>query len=189
MSRTIIGPLVTTPAGLRCSHKRLERAARQLVVAFDRLVAVGRGADGDVVALPGRLLQLAAQHLDEVRLDEDDRRELVVRAQLELRVVAARVAVVAAVRAAAVRIEGPLEGHALDRIERRPAADFLISRGVGAPRRLGEGVGAASEPDQIGDVAGRRLRLAEVKEQRRRFHGASLVSMYVRLQILSLGTP
>ena len=74
-----------------------------------------------------------AQHLDEVRLHEDDRRELVVRAQLELRVVAARVAVVAAVRAAAIRIQRPLERHPLDRGS-APSGSGLP--GI-APRRRG----------------------------------------------------
>ena len=51
---------------------------------------------------PARLRQLARQHLDEVFLHQDDRRELVVRIQLELLdVIAPRVTVVAAMGAAA----------------------------------------------------------------------------------------
>ena len=137
LSRTIIGPLVMMPVGFSMRAQRFERAARQLVVALDRLVAVGRGADDDVVARPRRLVQLGAEHFDEVRLHEDDRRELVVRAELELRVVAARVAVVAAVRAAAIRIQRPLERHPLDAVQRGAAADFLVSwrrRRGGSPR-------------------------------------------------------
>ena len=48
-----------------------------------------------------------------------------------------RETVVAAVRAAAIRIERPLhEGHALAAIERGAAADFLIGRGVAASFRI-----------------------------------------------------
>ena len=113
--------------------------ARQLVVALDRLVAVGGGAERHDLARPRRPRQLAPQHLDEVGLHEDHRRELVAGAELELRVVAARVAVVAAVRAAAVRVQRPLEvAHPLDVVQRRPAAHLLVAGGVGAALGVGE---------------------------------------------------
>ena len=97
------------------ARQRLERAARQPVVPFDRLIRIGRRAEGDVLARPRRPIELAREHLDEVALHENHRRELVVGVHLELHVVAAREAVVAAVRAAAIRIERPVERHALRR--------------------------------------------------------------------------
>ena len=143
------------PIGLRAREQRLDRAARQLVVPFDRLIAVGGGADRDVA----RRSRTAAsssrvEHVDEVLLDEDDRRELVVGVHLELGVVAARVAVVAAVRAAAIGIEGPLERHPLDAVQRRAAGDLLIARLIGPPLRLGQRGGAAVL-HRLGDVARR----------------------------------
>jgi hypothetical protein len=69
--------------------------------------------NADVLARPRRAIQLAREHADDVLLDEDDRRELVARVHLELRVIAAREAVVAAVRAAAIRVQRPLERHPL----------------------------------------------------------------------------
>jgi hypothetical protein len=112
---------------------------------------VRRRADSHVVSVPGRAGELTSQHLDEVRLHEDHRGELVVRAELELRVVAACVAVVAGVRAAAIGIERPLEGHALHGVERRPALDLLISRRVGAPNRFGQCIRTPG-PDECGDL-------------------------------------
>ena len=70
--------------------------------------------------------------LDEVGLHENHRRELIVSAELELRVIPARVAVVAAVGAAAIRVQRPLERHALHAIQGRAARDFLIRGGIGA---------------------------------------------------------
>ena len=124
----------------RCSRgdERLQRAARQLVVTFDRLVGIGRGADGHLLARPRRLVELAAQHFRKIRLHEDDRREVIARPQLELRLIPAREAVVAGVRAAAIRVQRPVEGHALDGIERGPASHFLIARRVRAALRLVE---------------------------------------------------
>ena len=129
------------------ADQRLQRAARELVVPFDRLIRIGRRAERRQLARPARMIELAAQHLDEVRLDEDHRRKLVSDAELELRLVAAREAVVARVRAAAVRVQRPLERHPLDGIQRRAAADFLVASGVGAPLRFGERLGATCLDD------------------------------------------
>ena len=87
------------------------------------------------------------QHFGEVRLHEDHRREVIAGSELELRLIPAREAVVAAVRAAAIRVERPVEGHALDGIERGPAGHFLVARGVRAPLRLVEGRVLASVTD------------------------------------------
>ena len=55
-------------------------------------------------------------------------------------VVAAREAVVAAVRAAAVGVERPVEErHALDAVQRGAAGDFLVAGLVGAELRFGQG--------------------------------------------------
>src|SRR6185369_13088778 len=86
-----------------------------------------------------RARQLLAQHLHDVGLDQDDRRELVAGAELELRVIPPRVAVVAAVRTAAVRVQRPLEiAHAPHVIQGGSAAHLLIGGGVGPALRFGE---------------------------------------------------
>ena len=108
LSRTTIGPLVTSPTGVRPRVSASNRAPCQLVVAFDRLIRIGGRAERHLVALPRRTIEFALKHLHEVALHEDDRRELVTRVQLELRVIPAGEAVVAGVRAAAVRIQRPV---------------------------------------------------------------------------------
>src|SRR5262245_18004664 len=104
-----------------------ERAARELVGTLDRLITVGGRAGGDELARPRWLPQFPPQHLDEVGLHQNDRREIVVGSELELRVIAAGVAVMTAVRAAAIWVQSPRKGHALDAVERRAALDFLIT--------------------------------------------------------------
>ncbi len=125
---------------------------------------------------PLRLVELPSQHLDEVGLDEDHRGELVARVQLELRLIPAREAVVAAVRAAAVGIERPLEeGHALDAIQSRAAAHFLIGGVVGALNRARQRSHTAVF-HQVGDLSG-GWGPAEVEEQRRRIHDADCFAL------------
>ena len=143
-SRTTIGPLRDDADRRARREERFERSTRELVVALDRLVGIGGGSDGDRVTRPGRLVELPAEYLDQIHLHEDQRRELVVRAELELRLITASEAVVAAVRAAAVRVQRPVERHALHRVQRRAAGDFLIARRVGAALRLVERGGAAA---------------------------------------------
>jgi hypothetical protein len=72
-------------------------------------------------------------------------------------------AVVAGVRAAAVRIQRPLERHSLDAVERGAAADFLISSCVSAPLCLGQG-GGASLLDHARDVARREQPRPEIEQ-------------------------
>ncbi len=144
----------------------LDRAAGEPIRALDRLVRIGGGAERDLLAPPGRAMQLVAQPRHEVGLDEDQRRELIVGVELELRLVAAREAVVTAVGAAAIGVERPLERHSADPVEGRTAADFTIRRLVGA-------AGAADRfnaagLDQAGDVSGGGE--GEVREERRLFH-------------------
>ena len=105
MSRTIIGPLVTRSDRRAAGGERLQRAAGELVVPFDRLIRIGCRAERRQLARPRRMIELASKHVDEVGLDENQRRKRVVRVELELRLVAAREAVVAGVRAAAIRIQ------------------------------------------------------------------------------------
>src|SRR5260370_1741070 len=88
-----------------------EDAARDFVAALGGLVRVGRGAQGN--AFP-RLdtSEVAAQQLRCVLLYVDLLLELPAVAQLHEFVGIARVAILAAKFAAAVRIDGPGEGHA-----------------------------------------------------------------------------
>ena len=112
------------------------------------------------------MIELLPQHVDEIGLHEDDGRELVAGAELQLRLVAASETVFARVRASAIRVEGPSKRHALDAIERRAAPNLLISSLIGTPLRLGQRADAALF-NHPGDVASRQLRRAKVEEERR----------------------
>ena len=76
---------------------------------------------------------------------------------LELHVVAAGEAVVAAVGAAAVRVERPVERHALDAVERRAAGDLLVARLRRRGARLRSAPRCRRVFTVIGDVAGGRF--------------------------------
>ena len=58
-SRTTIGPLVTSPTGVRPASSASSEPARELVVPLDRLIRIGRGAERDLLARPRRLVELA----------------------------------------------------------------------------------------------------------------------------------
>ncbi len=130
-SRTDHRPLGDDGDRRAAAEQSLESAACELVVTLDRLIRVRGGTDRNELAFPGGFVELAAEHLDQVGLHEDQRRELVARPELELRLVAARKAVVAAVRASAVRVECPVERHPFHAVQRRPARHFLIAGVVG----------------------------------------------------------
>ena len=94
--------------------QRFETAPRQSVVAFDRLVGIGRGADGDVSRAPSAGRASSRRRTSgRLRLTKITRGEVVAGAELEVPLVLSRVAVLARVRAPPVRIERPLERHAL----------------------------------------------------------------------------
>jgi hypothetical protein len=151
--------------GRSSARQCLEAAASEPVMAFDRLVRIGRRAKGDELARPRRPIELPAQHVHHVALDENDRRELVVGVHLELHVIPAREAVMATVGAAAVRVECPVERHPAHGIERGPAGHLLISRLVGTPVGFGERGGAAAF-DDVRDVPGAQVFGSEINEQR-----------------------
>ena len=175
------GPRRARPSGLSSPGRPAcaPRAALRAILAS--ACSALRSADRDRSPCrppPARASRTAyrapAQDLDQVGLDEDDRREVIVGPELELRLVAAREAVVAGVRAAAVRVQRPVERHALHRVQRRAAGDLLVARGVGAhaapgrapppPLRRGSGAraswsSAARLPRSKDQRAVRQLRL------------------------------
>ena len=79
------------------------------------------------------------------------------------------VAVMAAVRTAAIGVESPFERHAFHGVERRSTADFLITRRVGPTLRLGERSGATGLY-AIGDVTSGGSRSAKVEKKWGCFH-------------------
>jgi hypothetical protein len=103
------------------------------------------------------------QHLHEVGRQEKQRREFVARPKLELRLIAAREAVVTGVGAPAIRVQRPFERHAPDAVERRLAANFLLTRRVGAPLSLGQSCDAIALDDP-GDVSGGEQPRPEVEQ-------------------------
>ena len=124
-SRRIIGPRVMIAERVA----RLARAPRwqPRVSRYDlrRAGRVGRGADRDRLALPGPPREFAAQHLDDVRLDADRGAVAVVGGPVG-GARSADVAEGAAVGAAHVRVQRPLERHALNPVERRPAGLLAV---------------------------------------------------------------
>ncbi len=155
------------------AREDFEALPRQFVVTLDRLIRIGGGSNSDGLTRPGRPVEFPCQYGDDVLLHQNHRREVVVGVQLELDVVAAREAVVTAVRATAIRVERPRERHAFDGIERRAASDFLIARLIGAALGFSEG-GATAFFHRAGDVAGRRLLGTEIEEKWRRPHDIRL---------------
>jgi hypothetical protein len=104
-----------------------EHASGKPEAALGRLVSVGGRADRGLLAAPGRPSQLATQHLHNVGLDHDAGLEVHARVPvLGDGVVRAGVAVDAGVDAPDIRVQRPFEGHALDAVERRLAADLDV---------------------------------------------------------------
>ena len=106
--------------------QHLEARACQLVAAFGRLVGIGCGADRDMLVLPGGARELPAQDLRDVGLDADRGPVTVVGRPVGAMLEVPHVAERAPVHAAHVRIERPLEAHALDRIQGALAGLFAI---------------------------------------------------------------
>ena len=115
-SRTISGPRVISENGFAAAREHLEARARQPVAALGRLVRVGRGADRDRLAVATtRRASSRAQHLGDVDLDPDRRAVAVVGRPVGAPLEGADVTERAAVGAAHVRVERPVERHALAR--------------------------------------------------------------------------
>ena len=111
---------------VRRGREDLEARARQPVAALGRLVRVGRGADDDARAFPGRPRELAREHLGDVDLHADRAPVAVVRRPVGAALEGADVTERAPVRATHVRVERPLEHHPLDAVERAPAGLLAV---------------------------------------------------------------
>ena len=125
------------PTGVRPATSALSDAARQLVVPFDRLIGIGGGAERDASSrVHDGLSSSRASTSAKFTLTKISDENSSSGPELELRLIAAGEAVVAPVRASAIGIQRPVEGHALHRIQRGSARDFLVARLVGAALRL-----------------------------------------------------
>ena len=89
----------------------LEAAAREPVGGLERLVAVGHAAEDDELSPPRRLLERLPEQLRRGRLHDDAPLEVGPRAEREVLVGGACVAVGAGVEAAAVRVHAPGEAE------------------------------------------------------------------------------
>ncbi len=144
----------------------LRAAARESVVAFNRLIGIGRRSDGNRLVPPGRTIQFPPQYFGDVSLDQNDRGELVAGIHLELNVIAAGEAIVAAMGAASIRVQRPVERHTLYRVQGGTAADLLILSVVRASVGLGQRGGTAGL-DDVGDVAGAGRGSTEIAKERK----------------------
>ena len=118
-SRLTIGPRVMRENGVRAHAELADARARQAVASLRRLVRVRRRADRDALPLPRRPRELATQHLGDVDLDPDRAAVPVVRRPVGTRLERADVTERAAVGAARVRVQRPVERHALDAVAAR----------------------------------------------------------------------
>ena len=106
--------------------QHLDARACEAVTALRRLVGVRRGADRDPFVARARAPELASQHLGDVRLHPDRRAVAVVGGAVGALLEPAHVTERATVDAAHVRIQRPLEGHALDVVERHLAGLLAV---------------------------------------------------------------
>ena len=83
----------------------------ELVAALGALIRIGVGAEHHRLVVPAAAAQLFLEHLGDIHLDDDLGVEVPARVKLEVLVRAARETVCACMTAAAVRVDGPVEGH------------------------------------------------------------------------------
>ena len=95
----------------RCAgpRERGDDSGHQPVAALGALVGVGVGAQGDRVVGPARAVQLPAQHVGDVGLDDDLVVEVGAGVEVEIGMRVAGEAVDTRMRAAAIGVDGPLE--------------------------------------------------------------------------------
>ena len=128
------GPLGDQAHGAAPGGKRLQAAARQPVLPLDGLIGVRGGADDDLLPPPRWAGKLLSQHLGHVGLYEDNAGKVVPGVQLIVGVEPACKAVVAAVDAPSVGIEGPAEVHPADPVDGGPAEHLLVADSSGHRR-------------------------------------------------------
>ena len=167
--------------GVRKRRQRFQNLARNFVVALDRLVGVGIGAKGDRQRLVAGPAKLGRQQLGGVVLGKQPRLEIEPRRQPQIRVRRPRIAIDAAMLAAAIRI---------DRLRKRQVGRFVAcdyrAAGVGCDMRAQRGQRFVGFPvPTIVDAQGRarlepacriRYRPAPLARQIRKpvVHGAML---------------
>ena len=117
-----------------CAREDLDAAAGQPVTTLGRLVRIGGGADRDRLAAPGSAMELRAQHLDDVDLHAHACPVALVRGAVGAAFETAHVTECAAMRAAHVRVEAPVEAHPGHPVERR--ATRLLAIGGAHDRQV-----------------------------------------------------
>ena len=113
----------------------LDAGAREPVAALGGLVRIGRGADRDRLTAPRRPRELAAQHLGDVHLDADRGPVAVVGGAVGPLFERPDVTEGAAVHAAHIRVQRPVERHSLHPVQRGPARLFAVLRPPRAQHR------------------------------------------------------
>src|SRR5262249_26990707 len=103
-----------------------DAGACEPVAALGRLVRIRRGSDRHRVVPPGWPRELGTQDFGHVHLDPDRAPVLLTRGAVRAQLVRPDVAERAAVRAAHVGVQRPVEGHPADPIERRSAGLLAV---------------------------------------------------------------
>ncbi|MNO97575.1 hypothetical protein D3C76_892890 [compost metagenome] len=93
------------------TQQHLQNATGQALLALDRLVGIGVGAEVDRRADVARLAQFLFQHLDGIGLGDQPGLEVDARRQVPIRMAGPRITVDAAVLAAAIGIDRAVEGN------------------------------------------------------------------------------
>jgi hypothetical protein len=114
--------------------QHLEHAARDLMLALDRLIGIGVGAKRDDRAFVFGMCELGAQQLGRFEFREQPRLEVEPGREAEIGVRRPRKAVDAAMLAAPVRVDRLLEGN-VGRVVARDDAARLIGRDRGGDGR------------------------------------------------------
>ncbi|MDT4875589.1 hypothetical protein FQZ97_1109660 [compost metagenome] len=92
-----------------CVAQHLQHAAHEPQLAFDGLVGVGHGADGEQLGHMARAGEFALEHLGDVALGDQLGLEINARRQIEKTVAGPRVAIHTAVLAPPVRVEAEVK--------------------------------------------------------------------------------
>ena len=119
--------------GMARLPQHLQHRAGDAVLALHRLIGIGGGAERDRLRTVARRRELAGQQPGRVRLGEDPRLEVEPRRQAEPGMGRAGVAVDAAMLAAAIRVDRPVERD----VRRGVAGDDPVGSFSGDPRAQG----------------------------------------------------
>jgi len=115
--------------------KRLQTGPSQPIAPFDRLIGIGCRPNRHFLPSPSRPTQLLPQDPGDVGLDEDHPAKVLTCVEVFERMVSAGVTVMAAVNAALIWIQTPLERHPAHAVDCASSGHFFVVCGRHVQRR------------------------------------------------------